>query len=323
MKIAIVEDSLTTRALLEDILFSAGYSDIVCFSSGKKLLEFLDEENGSSELDLILMDIVMPELDGTQVCKVIKEKEKAKDIPVIMITSRTQPEDLEKAFRSGAMDYIKKPVNRIEFLARVRSALTLKNEMDRRKIREKELLRVTRLLEKANEQLQKQASLDGLTEIPNRRFFDEKFKELWEKTKTKDENLGIIMVDIDNFKNFNDYYGHIKGDGALKKVAQSLKKCLPSSGCYAARYGGEEFVMLLTGIDEQELLSLGQEVCKKIRDLQIPNPPSPIDGLLTVSVGIAAKSKRMKQPQDLLDEADRALFMAKEKGKNCVQRMSA
>ncbi len=316
MQIVIVEDSMTTRVLFQDLLQKEGYERIKTCSSPAELFSFLK----SNTPDLILMDVVMPGMDGLQACRMLKKDEKNREVPIIVITSKVDPADLRAAFSAGAFDFIKKPVNPVEFVARVRSALTLKQEMDRRKAREKELIKVTELLEKANEQLKIQASQDGLTGIANRRFLDFKLEQAWSRAREKKECLTLLMVDIDDFKSFNDFYGHLAGDECLKRLAQIFQENLKSPRDVVCRYGGEEFVFLLPGKNPPGGWQSAEALRQLVEDEGIEHRGTEGETGVTVSIGVATYQPglEMASSQELLKRADESLYQAKTEGKNRV-----
>ncbi len=162
-----------------------------------------------------------------------------------MVTGREDKETLKNAFAAGAMDYITKPISTVELKARVRSALKLRQAVKKRIAREKELEKLTIELQNANKKLNKLASIDGLTGLSNRRYFDKALEKEAARMAREDKKLGILMIDIDNFKNYNDLYGHQAGDDCLKKVASTISETVFRPGDLAARYGGEEFVVIL------------------------------------------------------------------------------
>src|SRR5262249_32268612 len=157
--------------------------------------------------DLILMDIVMPEMDGIEACRRMKVYDPLKDVPIIIVTASTDVEALQLAFSAGAMDFITKPLRKIELITRVRSALKLKHEMDHRKAREQDLLQVTSELQERNEQLRRLSSMDGLTGISNRRRFEDYYEQEWRRALREERPLSLIILDIDFFKLYNDNYG--------------------------------------------------------------------------------------------------------------------
>ena len=170
MRILIVDDAKDQHLLLQTILNKAGYKNLLLVESAEEAFQLLkanSRESHEAGIDLILMDIIMPQINGIEACKKIKAKEHLKDIPVIIVTAKTDAETLHQAFDAGAVDYVTKPLNKIELLARVSSALRLKTEMDNRKAREKELLETTQKLNDANRMLKRLSYLDELTGISN------------------------------------------------------------------------------------------------------------------------------------------------------------
>src|SRR5262249_39204252 len=225
-----------------------GYTNLLMAASAQEAFTQLgmdDPARTGTAIDLILMDILLPGMDGLEACRRIKADDRFRDLPIIIVTSLTEVSNLESAYAAGAMDYLTKPFNKIELLVRLRSALTLKREMDCRKSREKELLQVMQQLEAANRQLQRLSYLDGLTGIANRRHFDALLDQEWKRAARESLPLSLILIDVDWFKKYNDTYGHQSGDDCLKQVAETLSGTLRRPGDLVARYGGEEFVVIL------------------------------------------------------------------------------
>ena len=321
MAIVIVDDTIFSLEVLKAFLMSAGYLDIITLRSAAELYQLVDGclEQGTVEIDLILMDIVMPDIDGIEACRNIKKREWLVDVPVIMVTATTETDGLPQAFSAGAMDYIKKPLDKVELLARVRSALRLKYETYRRKARETELLEVTRQLKAANERLQNLSFLDGLTGIANRRHFDQLLLQESRRTQREKSPLSLIILDIDYFKAFNDTYGHLKGDDCLKTAASTLRKALKRPGDFLARYGGEEFAVILPNTDDVGSAVIAERLKASIEDANIEHNNSLCADHVTVSLGVVTRFPgQTNTPDDLILTADRALYRSKHEGRNRV-----
>ncbi len=259
MSILIVDDSPDMRLLIKTLLNNAGYKDVIVCGSAEEAIKILE----GKKIDLILMDIMMPGIDGIEACRMINSRVNLLDIPIIMVTAKDDIEYLKLAFAAGALDYVTKPFNKIELLARVRSALKLKHEMDNRKSKEIELKKITQQLAELNAKLQRLSSLDGLTGIPNRRTFDEVLEIELKRAVRNKSPISLIMLDIDHFKLFNDTYGHLKGDDCLKEIAKVLQNSLKRPGDLVARYGGEEFACILPNTDREGAKSVAEKIRKK------------------------------------------------------------
>lgn len=326
MSILIVDDSATVRLIIKSILNEAGYKDLLFASSAREAFEKLGIDFQSRtplrtglEPDLILLDIVLPDLDGIEICRAVKSIEHLQNIPVLMVTGLTETEILKNAFMAGAMDYITKPLNSIELLVRIGSALKLKQEMDRRKAREQELLELTMELEKAIQKLNQLSSMDGLTGVANRRRFEEYMGSEWARGIRNGKPLSIILMDIDFFKAYNDTYGHLAGDECLKTVAMAIKETLKRPGDLICRYGGEEFAVILPETPKNGAVFLAEAMCAQIEGMRIPHQKSPISRFVTISLGVAsALPNHNSSPKELIAAADSALYAAKSEGRNRV-----
>src|SRR5688572_22951742 len=229
MAILVVDDQVDNTDLVRYLLESAGYADILTAHSAARAFEYLCS---GVQVDLILMDVNMPRVDGIETCQRLKAIPEYRDIPVIMVTARTERDVIDVAFDAGAADFVRQPFDRIELMARVRSALALKAQIDCRKERERELAT-------ANRQLERLARVDALTGIANRRAIDEALGAEWRRAARASTCLSLILVDIDYFKLFNDTYGHSAGDACLARVARLLEGVLQRPADLAGRFGGE------------------------------------------------------------------------------------
>lgn len=264
-------------------------------TNGKKALEYVQKK----QPDLILLDIMMPDMDGYEVCKRIKADTQTMHIPIIFITAMSDADDEYRGFELGGADYITKPFNPRLVRARVESQLRLKRKTD--------------LLEKLS-------SIDGLTEIPNRRQFDETLSNEWARARRAQSNISLILIDIDFFKQYNDHYGHAAGDKCLQKVAKTLKHSLKRPADFVARYGGEEFVVILSEIDHQSALMMANKLNESIFQLELPHEASQVSEYLTISLGIATTIPQDDQRHEsLLETADKYLYEAKSSGRNQVK----
>ncbi len=247
--------------------------------------------------DLILLDILIPDQDGYAICRQLKADEATHSIPIIFVTALDQAQDEAKGLQLGAADYISKPFNPAIVRARVLNQVSLKLKTD--------------LLEKI-------ALQDGLTEIPNRRYFDRKLEQEWSRQSRHQGPLSLLMLDIDHFKPYNDHYGHGAGDECLRRVAQALAQVPSRSADLVARYGGEEFVALLPETDATGARQVAEQMRAAIHALAIPHAYSPVADHITLSIG--ASTHGPQQPatdaEALKQSADQALYQAKEQGRD-------
>lgn len=296
--VLIVDDMTTNLMVLSDLL-DDDYT-VKISKNGKKALEIANSDN---EVDIILLDIMMPEMDGYEVCKELKSNLKTKKIPIIFVTAKDNEADEEYGLNLGAIDYITKPFNKAIVKLRLKNHLELKLKSD---------------------MLEELSMYDGLTDIPNRRFFDEIFETYYKETKREQESLALMMIDIDYFKPYNDNYGHGKGDDTLKKVAQTLQSNLKRPTDLVSRYGGEEFVVLLKNIDENDVKKIAKKLLQAIRDLKIVHEYSAVKDVVTVSIGIAYKTPQsLIEKVDLLLSADERLYEVKRHGRNNFNLMQS
>ena len=325
MKVLLVDDSEANLQSLQVILGHKGYDDIVCAHAGSEALELLQANipaDGSAPADVILLDYHLPGMDGVETCRRIKADKRLADIPVLMVTGDKQLQTLESAFAAGACDFLGKPVEPVELLARMRSALNLKKQLDGCKTREKELVEVTSRLRQLNEELQRLAILDELTGVANRRFFNMVFAQEWGRAAREVIPLSLIFIDIDFFKNYNDTYGHAQGDVCLKKVAGALSGSVKRPTDQVSRYGGEEFAVIVPHTAIHGARSMAEGLRAKVEELGLEHCGSSVHDRVTISLGVAcATPERGLTPESLLQAADRAVYEAKRTGRNRVEAL--
>jgi diguanylate cyclase (GGDEF)-like protein len=318
MNALVVDDDVETAEYLLRMLGGADFHSVSVANSAGEALNLLKgwNKNRSINFDVILLDIHLPDLDGVRLCERIKKISDFADIPILMATADHHPFKIRASFEAGAVDFVKKPFDKVEFLSRIRSALRVKAEFDTRKSRERELVDLAESLRTVNLQLDRLSGVDFVTGISNRRRFEEALDSEWRRHKRDHQPMSLIMIDLDHFKDFNDSYGHQAGDQALRAVAQSLAGLLKRPGDIVARYGGEEFVALLPNTDVQGACLVAKQFSISVRNLAIPHRGSPM-GNLTISQGVSTSELDLKmEPSDLIRLADQALYQAKKEGRN-------
>jgi diguanylate cyclase (GGDEF)-like protein len=291
-KLLIVDDEKQNRALLTELL-KDDYQ-IILAKNGDQALARAREHAP----DLILLDVLMPGMDGYAVIRALKEDDRTRDIPVIFITALDADTDEERGLDLGAVDYVAKPFRPSILRARVRNHLQSVHQR--------------RLLEKL-------AMLDSLTEIPNRRRFTQVYEQEWRRGLRNRQPLSLVMIDVDLFKAYNDAHGHAAGDLALYRVAQALEAAVRRPGDFVARYGGEEFVLLLPEADAAGARMLAEQARRGVEALHIPHVASP-HGWLTISLGgTTLVPDEIHAESDLFLRADASLYEAKRQGRNRVE----
>ena len=268
--------------------------DILASTSGEEALVLAASES----IDLILLDVEMPGMDGYEVCRKLKQNPYTKNIPVIFVSAANDVQHETKGLEIGAIDYIIKPSNPAIIKARVKNHLELKKYRD--------------ILERIS-------LIDGLTGIANRRHFDQTLEKEWRRALRHGDILSLALIDIDFFKKYNDYYGHIAGDQCLQKVGSILTESLKRASDLGARYGGEEFVILLPSTAKEGALAVAERIRSNVEALGISHEMSEVAKHVTVSIGVAAiKPELDKVPSNLIRQADSALYQAKNAGRNRV-----
>ncbi len=320
MSILIVDDSVVSRTFIADLLNEVGYADLILCNSVEEsyqAVEFNKPDKTETDLDLILLDINLPGKSGIDACREISGHDVFCDVPIIIISGADHLEGIDAAFSAGAADYIPKPPNHTELLARVRSALRLKTEINRRKAREEDLLVLNKRLAEMNRELERLTVTDSLTGLANRRFFNEFLNREWLREQRHQQPFSVLMIDIDHFKKYNDHYGHLEGDVCLQKVAWALQSGLCRASDVLARYGGEEFVAVLPNTDEHGAAELAATFHTRVQELALPHSESPVSPIITISIGIASViPNRSLSPSQVVAMADEALYRAKQAGRN-------
>ncbi len=252
----------------------------------------------SQQPDLVLLDVVMPDMDGHEVCRRLHADETCRDIPVIFVTAHNDERAETLGLEAGAVDFISKPINPKTVRARVRTHLTLKAQAD--------LLR-------------EWVYLDGLTSVSNRSGFDERLASEWARARRNGSALSVVLIDVDHFKRFNDCYGHQAGDDALRRVAAALRQGIRRPGDLLARYGGEEFVCLLPETPLDGALTLARTLADSVAALGIAHADSPTGDFLTISLGVGSiDADATGSAESLVQTADAQLYLAKTSGRNRV-----
>ena len=315
MYIVVISDSKANQLQIEKFLRLEGYQHVIILESTSEAYKLLNVE-----VDLIILDSMMPEINGIEACRYIKEKDNFRDVPIIMVMANTDVKNLELAFAAGAVDYITKPINRAEMISRVRSALKLKHEMDFRKAREFELLKVSQKLRETNLIMEQVSSVDELTGISNRRIFDESLRKDWGTAKRYDKPISLIILDIDFFEDYNNTYGHLAGEECLKQVSKGLGSIIKRGGDVLARYNDEQFAVILPNTDSEGAMIVAKLIHAKINSLQILHADSRISDFVTTSLGVTTIIPNgNNSPDKLIEKVTKALYLAKQEGRNRIR----
>ena len=289
-KVLIVDDAPTNIHTLHAIL-SLEY-DVLFATSGAEALEVAAREHP----DLLLLDVVMPGMDGYELCLLLRDDPRTRDTPIIFVTAMGDVDDETRGLQMGAIDYIIKPFSPSIVRMRVRNHLELKRHRDL---------------------LAAMSNRDGLTGIANRRRFDDCLRQEWLRAARGQTSLALIMIDIDQFKLFNDRYGHVTGDDCLRRVAAALSDVPRRPGDVVARYGGEEFVCILPETDGPGALRIAEQMRGEVLALTIPHAASTVVGSVSLSLGAAVILPGQEHdPSELLRSADDALYLSKRDGRN-------
>jgi two-component system chemotaxis family response regulator WspR len=277
--------------------------------------------NKATEINatLILQDLVMPDIDGMTLMRFFRANPATREIPVIVLSSKEDPKIKSDAFTNGANDYLVKLPDKIELIARIRAHSNSYLTQQQRDEAFKSLHETQKQLEQSNSELRRLSSLDGLTGIANRRRFDEYLEAEWRRCAREGLEMGLVLIDIDYFKFYNDNYGHQQGDDCLKQVAWALNGAMRRPGDLMARYGGEEFVVVLPKTDVQGAMIVAERLRCAIETLNLEHSFSKCCDHVTISLGVASFKAQGDLPAaELIGAADKALYAAKAGGRNRV-----
>ena len=288
-KLLVVDDQPINIQVMFQI-FAADFQ-VFMATSGAQALTMCRE----NPPDLVLLDIVMPGMDGFEVCAQLKTTESTRDIPVIFVTAHTDAAQETRGLEAGAVDFIAKPVNPAVVRARVKTHLTLKFQSD---------------------VMRKLVFLDGLTGVFNRRYFDRQLSMEVARSVRNKSPMALILLDVDFFKLFNDRYGHLAGDDCLRQIATAIKNALRRPADLVARYGGEEFVCILPETSFEDGMAMAQVLEERVRKLALPHDRSEASKVVTISLGVAGRvAGSPTDAQTLVALADEQLYKAKHSGR--------
>ncbi|MCL2457000.1 MAG: diguanylate cyclase [Defluviitaleaceae bacterium] len=290
--VLIIEDSMVNVKLLTGIL--SENCNVHIALNGREGLEAAL----AYRPDVIVLDIVMPQMDGYETITALKNDSRLKNIPVIFITGLTKTEDEEKALALGGADFITKPFNPAIVKLRVNNQIRILDYIDK---------------------IEHMSMFDGLTDMPNRRCFDDRLSMEWGRAKRENESLSIFIIDVDHFKRYNDTFGHLNGDVALKTIANVIDKTLSRPGDFAARWGGEEFIVLLPNTDSTGAVNIAEQIRVNVENTTITLRGGEVTKA-TVSIGVNTlfPATAGSSLDDFIQRADEALYTAKTSGRNRV-----
>ncbi|MDX2096599.1 MAG: PleD family two-component system response regulator [Leptolyngbyaceae cyanobacterium bins.59] len=296
--ILVVDDDRSMRMLLGLAMEREGYQ-VAQAQDGEQCLSMVRQ----LQPNMILLDAVMPGMDGFVCCQQLQTLPGGDRTPVLMITVLDDQDSVDQAFAAGATDYITKPIHWAVLRQRVRRLI--------------EQTQLRQQLEQANRELERLANLDGLTQLANRRYFDEYFQQEWRRLAREQLCLSLMMVDVDFFKLYNDTYGHQAGDACLQRVAQTFRETLKRPADLVARYGGEEFIVLLPSTALEGAMHVANKLRSAVKALQIPHLRSPLEQQVTISLGVSCTVPTQDEaPATLIAAADRAVYRAKAEGRD-------
>lgn len=300
--ILIVDDEPFIRVQLRLSLQYEGYRTVEA-QDGREALSVFHQ----LQPDIVLLDAIMPDMDGFECCTRLQLLDRSKHTPVLMITGLEDKESVDRAFDVGAIDYVTKPIHWPVLRQRVKRLIQQSHLQQK--------------LEAANRELQRLVTIDELTQIANRRRFEEYCLQEWQCMAREQRSLSLILCDVDFFKAYNDTYGHRAGDRCLQLVAKAIQDSVKRPADLVARYGGEEFAVILPRTDAEGAIHIAEAICQSVRMLGIPHCSSQANICVTISAGVATITPQPNSDfQEIIDEADRALYQAKIAGRDRCQK---
>ena len=302
-KILLVEDNEAQAGITKEVLQRSGY-EVAWSKDGVSAIKAVVKTSP----DVVLLDLLLPDMSGTEVCRWIKLNNDTKGIPVIMLTALSSVDDKAAGIRAGADDYLAKPYNEIELNAKIYAALRTKALQD-------ELRQKNRQLSELLAKVEALAVTDSLTGLYNRRQIDTVLEAEWKKSQRYNHPVSCLMADIDFFKAVNDTFGHNAGDLVLVEIANIVKENVRDVDT-VGRWGGEEFIAVLPYSNKDQGLIVAQRILQKISDHKFEQFP---DRRITVSIGLSCSSPALRTKEELVDASDRALYEAKNKGRNRIE----
>jgi len=293
--VLIVDDDPVSVRILQAVL-QEDY-EIWCAADGAAAIDIA--MTSSPPPDLILLDVLMPGMDGYHVCRALKAERRTQRIPIIFITAMVSEEDETKGLEVGAVDYITKPFSTPVVKARVKAHVNLKRYQDT---------------------LTELSMVDGLTGVANRRWFDQALEREWRRAERAANSLSVTVIDIDYFKLYNDRYGHQQGDECLRQIAQALARSVQRAADRVARYGGEEFAVILPDTNAGGAMRVASTMRQRVAALGLRHERSTVADHVTVSIGAASVlPTRDWSASGLFAAADRCLYQAKNDGRDRIR----
>jgi len=306
-KILIADDDTISRKMLQKLVQSFWPGVVLVAQDGMEAWELLQKELPS----LLVVDWMMPRMDGTELCRKIRDANLNRYVYCILLTAKDDQRDVLEGLQAGADDYVRKPFNPQELQLRIKAGL-------RMVLLEETLAEKNNELLELNQKLEELARIDSLMKIANRHCFHEAVERMHGQWTRYGQEYGLLMCDVDFFKQYNDTLGHQAGDHVLQEVAGAIKSAIRQTD-EAFRYGGEEIVVLLTAQDIEGAVITGKRLCKQVTELNLPHPKG-VEGRVSISVGVTAccESNAPKTWKEALEQADQAMYQAKKSGRNQV-----